>query len=51
MADSKKQLFLEGVDYDEVIAVGVDLFVQPAQSNDSVAAIIPSQGKFFVALI
>ena len=29
MADSKKQLFLKGVDYDEVIAVGVDLFVQP----------------------
>ena len=29
MADSKKQLFLESVDYDEVIAVGVDLFVQP----------------------
>ena len=29
MAGSKQQLFLEGVDYDEVIAVGVDLFVQP----------------------
>ena len=29
MADSKKQLFVKGVDYDEVIAVGVDLFVQP----------------------
>ena len=28
MADSKKQLFLESVDYDEVIAVGVALFVQ-----------------------
>jgi hypothetical protein len=29
MASSKKQLFLEGADYDDVIAAGVDLFVQP----------------------
>ena len=30
MASSKKQLFLDGVEYDDVIAAGVDLFVQPA---------------------
>ena len=29
MANAKKQLFLEGADYDDVIAAGVDLFVQP----------------------
>ena len=29
MASAKKQLFLEGADYDDVIAAGVDLFVQP----------------------
>ena len=29
MASAKKQLFLDGVDYDDVIAAGVDLFVQP----------------------
>ena len=29
MASAKKQLFLEGVDYDDVIAAGIDLFVQP----------------------
>ena len=29
MASVKKQLFLEGADYDDVIAAGVDLFVQP----------------------
>ena len=29
MASAKKQLFLDGVDYDDVIATGVDLFVQP----------------------
>ena len=29
MASAKKQLFLEGADYDAVIAAGVDLFVQP----------------------
>ena len=29
MASAKKQLFLDGVDYDDVIAAGIDLFVQP----------------------
>ena len=29
MASAKKQLFLEGVDYDEIVTAGVDLFVQP----------------------
>ena len=29
MASAKKQMFLDGVDYDDVIAAGVDLFVQP----------------------
>ena len=29
MANAKKQLFLEGIDYDDVIAAGVDLFVRP----------------------
>ena len=28
IASAKKQLFLDGVDYDDVIAAGVDLFVQ-----------------------
>ena len=28
-ASSKNQLLLEGVNYDDVIAAGVDLFVQP----------------------
>ena len=28
-ASTKKQLFLEEVDYDDIIAAGVDLFVQP----------------------
>ena len=29
MASAKKQLFLEGVDYEDAIAAGIDLFVQP----------------------
>ena len=29
MARAKKQLFLDGVDYSEIIQAGVDLFVQP----------------------
>ena len=29
LVSAKKQLFLEGVDYDDFIEVGVDLFVQP----------------------
>ena len=29
MANNKKQLFLNGVDYNDMIAAGVDLFVQP----------------------
>ena len=29
IASFKKQLFLEGVNYDDIIATGVDLFVQP----------------------
>ena len=29
MTSAKKQLFLDGVDYDDVIAAGIDLFVQP----------------------
>ena len=29
MASAKNQLFLDGVDYDDVIAAGVDMFVQP----------------------
>ena len=29
IVSTKNQLFLEGVDYDDVIAAGVDLFVQP----------------------
>ena len=29
MANAKNQLFLEGADYDDVVAAGVDLFVQP----------------------
>jgi hypothetical protein len=29
MASAKKKLFLEGADYNDVIAAGVDLFVQP----------------------
>ena len=29
IASAKKQLFLDGVDYDDLIAAGVDLFVQP----------------------
>ena len=29
LANAKKQLFLDGIDYDKVIAAGVDLFVQP----------------------
>ena len=30
VANAKKQLFLEGVEYDDAIAAGIDLFVQPA---------------------
>ena len=29
MASAKAQLFLKGIDYNDVIAAGVDLFVQP----------------------
>ena len=29
MASAKKQLFLDEVNYDDVIAAGIDLFVQP----------------------
>ena len=29
LASAKKQLFLQGVEYDDIIAVGVDIFVQP----------------------
>ena len=29
MSSAKKQLFLDGVNYDDVIAAGIDLFVQP----------------------
>ena len=30
LASAKKQLFLEGANYDEIIAAGIDIFVQPA---------------------
>ena len=33
MASAKKQLLLDGVEFDDVVAAGNDLFVQPVWNN------------------
>ena len=36
---SKKQIFLEGIEYNDVIAAGIELFVQPVEYDPNSASV------------